>query len=559
MKNRLQNLSFKKQLFLDFAIVIIIVSLLILQGLYVILWNSYRGQAITALNDKARQIAINIDNKLVYYLSLSRMLILNDQLIAALENDEWDRAQAVLDQETRKLASLNSGKVHSIKIYTNDDHPVGEGWESFSTVREHLSDGSELIWTGSYLNDRNEKVFAMFQKIYQKNLNREYYLEMCIYETELLAFFNVDSSGNKIYILNQGMLMSSTDRDEFRSVLSQQRKTGDNQLPDTMLTSRMGEIDVTAELNTGWTVNIKAKSSYISRNFLKGYLGIIPAILIAMGCAFLFVSIFSKKLSRRMESLHQKIDYISQWDLKQDLQIGGNDEFKVLADALDQTRLRILNLIDQIKQTNELKRVAEMTALRSQIKSHFLFNSLSSIKWLSRQNNPAKLSQAVDKLSFILRYSLSLDEDHVLLSTEVEHLRAYVFLEKLRYNDSIIVHIDIDEDLLTCKTVKLILQPLVENSIYHGRREDSSPLSITIYSFEDDDYYYLVVEDDGNGMSETQIREIIGSDSVRNEDAGYGLKNVINRLRICTGDHDVLSIESKPQVYTKTTIRQPKS
>lgn len=555
MKNDMHNIKFKNQLYIAFSIVITMVSLIILLGLYFILWNNYRDQASITLENQAKQIAINIDNKMDYYLSFANLLVLNSDLIRALEKDDFVTAEAVLNLETKKLINLNIGKVHKISLYRNGEDIFNKDKKSFKHIINPFEDIYEVVWTETYLNERNEKAYSMYQKVFQTNLKQEYYMEVSIYETELLAFFNKDHAGYRISIMNNGMLMSSSDRSYLNETVIDQDKQLDKSIADK---KNRNAIHVSAKCKTGWEVNIDQDMSYISRSFLEGFFGIIPVILSAIAIAIMFISVISKRLSKRMNSLHKKIDYISQWELTQDLRMDGNDEFKILADAVDETRQRILSLIEQINNTNELKRISEMTALRSQIKSHFLFNSLSTIKWLSRQNNQKALSEAVDKLSYILRYSLSLDEDFVSLSSEVEHLQSYIYLEKLRYHEGVMVHIDIDEALMACKTVKLILQPLVENSIYHGRREDGSALNITIYSYSDEENYYLVVEDDGNGMDDENIREIYNSEGDDVHD-GYGLKNVINRVRLCSGESGTLTIQSKPLYYTKITICQSKT
>jgi YesN/AraC family two-component response regulator/sensor histidine kinase YesM len=553
MKIRRSDLKFKTQLFIDFAIVILLVSFLILIGLYMILWNNYRIQASKTLKNQAGQIAINIDNKMDYYLSLANLLILNSNLIQSLEEDDFANAEFVLNRETKKLSNLNTAKVHEIKLYRNDATAKNELNASILHVFNQLDATTDIIWSGTYLNDHNEKVFSLFQKIYQTNLNSEYILEISIYETELLAFFNRDPSGNEISVTNNGMLMSYSKRNDFYNLLVKQGIAYPLEVQSSTQSTGKKVINGSALCKLGWEVRINADFSSINRSFLSGYLSILPALFIAMAVAFIFISLISKRLNERMQHLHEKITYLSQWDLTKDLRIDGSDEFKVLSDVLDDTRKQILSLIDQINRTNDLKRIAEMTALRSQIKSHFLFNALSTIKWLSRQNDQKSLSLAVDKLSYILRYSLSLDEDYVLLSNEVEHLKSYVFFEQLRHSDGITVHVDIDEDLYPCKTIKLILQPLVENSIYHGRREDGSPLNITIYSYDTDTEYFLIVEDDGNGMTEQKIQEVYSAKNAgsENKDDGYGLKNVIKRL-------SELTILSDPGHFTKTTIRQLK-
>lgn len=150
---------------------------------------------------------------------------------------------------------------------------------------------------------------------------------------------------------------------------------------------------------------------------------------------------------------------------------------------------------------------------------------------------------------------MALNENQVPLSNELNHLQAYLYLQKLRYTEDINIHIDVDSELLHCKTVKLILQPLIENSIYHARRENGNSLNITLYSYYDDEFYYLVIEDDGVGVAPEVIESILNGNE--NQCAsGYGLKNVIGRIRMCSHGLGSVSIESEYGICTKITIRQ---
>jgi two-component system sensor histidine kinase YesM len=115
---------------------------------------------------------------------------------------------------------------------------------------------------------------------------------------------------------------------------------------------------------------------------------------------------------------------------------------------------------------------------------------------------------------------------------------------------------DIDAELLPMRTVKLILQPLVENAIYYGRRENGQPLNITIYSFYNEKVYSLVVEDDGNGILLERIKDIYEGSLVSSH-SGYGLRNVIERVKMCSNNKGEVIIESTPNEWTHIIINQP--
>ena len=561
----LHNLKFKTQISIYFVIVIAFLVLVIMQLLQFILKTSYRDQAELTVRTQARQIAINLENKMDNYSSYLELLLSDRELIEAMERGDRLNVEHLVERKAAEFINLNAGKVRSVRVYSDgafreDDVLKNAGHLIFSQfVPGRRAYQNNELWTGTYLNSRNEKVFSLFKKAYQTNRNHTYYLELCIYETELYSFFNEDKTGNRIMLLNDGLLLSDSNREEFRRLLYGNKWAPQLGTRQTMPLSGVNTLEFAEmSLPLNWTVAIRTSAAYLEQGFWKMYGQLFPVILAVMAAVLLFVRSISTRMNRRLGQLQEKIAHISNGDLTQNLQMDGKDEFKILADEAEDTRQKIQQLITQINDINELKRVAEISALRAQINSHFLFNALSSIKWLSRQDDKKALAEAVEKLALFLRYGLSLDENQATLADEVGQLNAYIYLQKLRYGDEINVHMDIEEELLAQRTVKLVLQPLVENAIYHGRRESGAPLNITIYTSCDETDYCLVVEDDGNGIPEETIRAILREDGEISK-SGYGLKNVISRVRVCSGGQGEVTIESKLNVYTKIVVKQKRS
>ncbi len=561
----LHNLKFKTQISIYFVIVIAFLVLVIMQLLQFILKTSYRDQAELTVRTQARQIAINLENKMDNYSSYLELLLSDHELIAAMERGDRLQVEQLVERKAAEFINLNAGKVRGVRVYMDgmfreDDVLKNAGHLIFTEfVPGKRAYQNNELWTGAYLNSRNEKVFSLFKKAYQTNRDHTYFLELCIYETELYGFFNEEKTGNRILLLNNGMLLSDSGREEFRRLLYLNKwapRLG-TQVPMPAKGENTLEFAETS-LPLNWTVAIRTSTGYLEQGFWKMYGQLFPVILAVMAAALLFARSISTRMNRRLGQLQEKIAFISNGDLTQNLQMDGKDEFKILSDEVEDTRQKIRQLIHEINDINELKRVAEISALRAQINSHFLFNALSSIKWLSRQDDKKALAEAVENLALFLRYGLSLDENQATVSDEVGQLSAYIYLQKLRYGDELNVHMDIEEELLTQRTVKLTLQPLVENAVYHGRRESGAPLNVTIYTYYDETDYYLVVEDDGNGMTEETIQAILRGDGEVSK-SGYGLKNVISRVRALTGGQGEVSIESKLNAYTKIVVRQKRS
>jgi two-component system, sensor histidine kinase YesM len=554
------RLKFRTQLGLGFTLVIVFIILAMLFMLQFILRDSYRTQESSILKANSRQIAINIGNRLDYYMSYLQILSKDKRLLVSMETEPFTQVRNTLDEIVAEYMNLNVARLNAIRLYRNGIYAQTNGLGNIKDIFAQFVPGSEVyrnnyLITGTYLNNRNEKVFSIFQKVFQKNSDRDYFLEMCIYETEIFGFFNGDNSGNSIAVFAGDRLLSINDRKLFTHLLYGAQQDDQHVVNRDSLTPMANAIQIPASAKSGIEVVLQTSTAYIDR----AYTAIIQRMLLVLAgvCALAFVMVqqISRRLNRRMKTLSEKIKDISSWKLEHRLSISGKDEFATLGVELDETRTRILALIAQENESNALKREAEISALRSQINSHFLFNSLSSIKWLSRLHRWDQLSDAVDKLAIFLRYSLSFKENMVPLKLELEHLNAYTHLQKLRFGDEVTVHLDIQDELMEAKTLKLLLQPLVENAIYHGRKEDGSPLHITIYSTSGDGYYQLVVEDDGNGMTADCIRNLM--EDTQPEQGGFGLRNVIWRLRMCLLGKGGLSIESEPGISTRIVIRQP--
>jgi len=558
------HLNFRTQISISFAAIICFILASVFVMMHFILLDSYRKQESQALENHNRQVLNNLDNRLAYFQSYLQLLTRDKSLINAMETENYEQVTGTLKLATSEFMKLNIARVSAIRLFRSGIYGTADGLGDIHAVLVQLQDETALypnsmLITGCYLNDRNEKVFSVFQKVYQTNENRVYFLEMCIYETEIFGFFNEEDMQNKVYVFSRGNLLSMNDRQKFSGLLYRGKGQGPFHIKKTDLELSGLPVQIVSQSQSGLEVLNVTSNAYLERGYWDMLFRMAPVFIAVLLIASSFAALFSGRLQRRMKGLQEKIKILANWNLTENLQTNSHDEFGVLADELDDTRKRILSLIEQNMTMNEQMRIAEMSALRAQINSHFLFNSLSSIKWLSKSGNAAELSETVDSLALFLRYSLSFKENQAPLENEVMHLKAYIRLQKLRYADEVNVQVDIDEDLFAYKTVKLILQPLVENAIYHGRRANAEPLNITIYSNTHDGCYDLIVEDDGKGMDPLQLREL-QSDCTGGAGGslkGYGLRNVIQRVKMCLDESGSVVVESRQNYGASITISQP--
>ena len=227
------------------------------------------------------------------------------------------------------------------------------------------------------------------------------------------------------------------------------------------------------------------------------------------------------------------------------------EELKSLTASLNIMAGKLSDLIEENKREQENLKKSELRALQAQIAPHFLYNTLDAIVWLAEARRTAEVIQITQAMSDFFRISLSQGRDWIPLSQEVRHLQGYLTIQKIRYRDILDYQIDIPENLMDYQILKLVIQPLVENAIYHGIKHRRGRGLVEIRGWQEDELIHIQVRDNGVGMTEERLAEIRAclteGDIVCNETAGYGLYNVNTRLQLYYSPPRGLAIESGAQ------------
>ena len=236
-----------------------------------------------------------------------------------------------------------------------------------------------------------------------------------------------------------------------------------------------------------------------------------------------------------------------------------NDEIGELGESFNQMLAEIRRLMEQSVQEQKKLRRAEMKALQEQIKPHFIYNTLDLIIGLLETKQNEDVINMVEALGAFFRTSLSHGQEQITIREEVEHIRNYLYIQRYRHGDKYDYRIEVDEGILERKTIKLILQPLVENAIYHGVRNLERPGGlITIRGHIYEGQVYLEVSDNGLGMTTEIVADINRCFLIETKSEGkkryFGLRNVNERIVLAFGREYGLTVESSAE-GTKVTIR----
>ncbi len=305
-----------------------------------------------------------------------------------------------------------------------------------------------------------------------------------------------------------------------------------------------------------WTIVSKIPFKELSKESSTVYLmafvfTIINGILLFIGA----ISI-SRLITKPIKKLLKSMKGIENGEFKKVNIEVGNDEIGKLRDGYNIMVYEIEKLINRIIEEQKVKRKAELSVLQAQVKPHFLYNTLDAMGYLALSGKCDEVYDALEALGEYYRTSLSKGREVITVGEEIEIVKNYFLLQKLRYGDIFTDTYEIDERVLNFKILKLVLQPIAENALYHGIKPkgEHGIIKLTVELIEN--LINISIEDDGVGMTEEELDKVV-SDKIDNNNLSFGLRGTIERLRIFYGTSDVYEIKSRKRYGTKVNITIP--
>ena len=289
----------------------------------------------------------------------------------------------------------------------------------------------------------------------------------------------------------------------------------------------------------------------------NAFIRIISVILVSAALLSLaFATVIAFWVTRPIRHLEHKMKKVEAGDLNVTITEKGFREIRAVSAAFNHMLVRIRVLMDRVVAEQEIKRLHELNALQAQINPHFLYNTLDSIVWMQERGRSQESIIMVVALAKLFRISISKGRQFVTVREELEHVRNYLIIQKMRFKDKFTYVLTEQEEALGERTVKLIVQPLVENCINHAIDEaQGSELHIRIDVRLDGDDLLFTVADDGVGIREDLLPTLLTTSAGEN---GIGLKNVHERVQLTYGSAYGLTIESVEDVGTTIFIRIPR-
>ena len=281
---------------------------------------------------------------------------------------------------------------------------------------------------------------------------------------------------------------------------------------------------------------------------------VLVTLIIICICVFILWAIYSS-IAKPVENMASICEEISEGDLDVRIHDDGHDELSFLSQSINSMVSEIENLLETQRIQETQKREIEIQMLQYQINPHFLFNTLNTLKLVAQMNHDDVVSDGIKSLSELLQNTLVNKNEFISIKEELENLKNYMAIMKIRYAGCFEEKFHIDESFSECRIPKLILQPIVENSIVHGSGSDGRLITVTITCEAQNDDILITIEDDGKGFNLNSLSTKPASASPLK---GLGVENVDQRIKLSFGQEYGLTIDSKENEGTRCYILIPK-
>lgn len=446
--------------------------------------------------------------------------------------------------------------IHSQEWYTN----ALEGRKSVYLTSSHVQHiiSGERPWVITLSRGIRNKEMGTGQEkegVFFIDLNYSAISELCdqsMVGNQGYAFI-VDADGNIVYHPQQQQLYNELQTENIDLVMNAGSDIvtwGDG------INKKMYSISRSEK--TGWTVVDCVRVEELLRRSNEAQSIYVLVAIGLMAVALFFSRFVAKSITLPIQRLCDSMERVQEGDFSvSDIVVDSENEIGSLTKSFNVMTQRIHELMAQNIREQEAKRKSELKALQSQINPHFLYNTLDSIIWMAEGKKNEEVVLMTASLARLLRQSISNEDELVSIGQEIEYARGYLTIQKMRYKDKLEFWIEVEPSILNIRLIKLVLQPVIENAIYHGLKYKESRGLLLVKGFMKNGNAVLQVIDDGVGMDQETLDHIYERHKVDYHSNGVGIYNVQKRLQLYYGNEYGIVYESKPGEGTTATITIP--
>ena len=521
-----------------------------------------------------------IENYIRYMDDIALMAVNNEDVRAFMQNPAADSPQlrAKIGTSFEAIRSVRKD-IDSVFLITRDGRAIaatpGGGLNPSVNLRERFSELETRLgpdrpsvssahvenlvdfrypWVISLVRDMRAAPSGQSFGLIQVDLNYDIIASLCrnIQLGVSGYVFILSSSGDIVYHPRQQLIYGNLKSERIADILTMNEGSR-----NAVVDGRAILYTAVSSRETGWKV---VAVSYLDELFSASreaeyyfFLLSLIAFVAAIGVAYFI----STNISKPIESLRRSMQAVESGNFDIDITVNATNEVYQLARDCDIAVKKVRDLIAQSRQEQELKRKLELRALQGQINPHFLYNTLDSIIWMIELGENERAIDMTSSLAKFFRLGISRGSETISVRTEIEYVQTYLAIQKQRYKDKLSYEIAFSPELYNRQILKLLIQPLVENAIYHGIKNMEGLGRIRIIGRRENETIVIRIDDNGVGMQAAQLEALAAGQIEPSQSSGVGVRNVQDRIRLYFGDEYGVRFESTPGTGTIATIRIP--
>ncbi len=586
---KLSGIKLKNKLLISYLLLIIMPF-----GIFAIMSNFRVYNAIETLvsysaKHSFEQSGLFVSYKIDKIINTIDVLLVDKKINSTIsqEPDKLDIPSQMLDMQdlSRYLRSFqNQDEVFNVKLYVKDDFLYSSEKVNFLSFQDAKNSDwyedfvkyhKKVIWVKTTEQDYTTKpddseikrVSAVSAILDKSNyLNFLGFVRIDILEKNLSDILKKASStkNSVTYIQNSKNEIISSSSEKINNNWIFDSNELENYSKNGMYygTRDLGKEHVILACqklpNSDWTLVSITPFSEITAVGKELQNQMLLMFLLISTAAYILAYVISSSITKNISLLLKNIRLLKKGDFNIEITTKSNDEIGELIENFNSMSARLKFLVDEQYRIGLEAKNAELLALQAQINPHFLYNTLDMINWSAINNNVPEISDTVQTLSRFYKLSLSKGSNIIPIRNEIEHVKMYMEIQNMRFENIFDFQVHIDEEVYQYTTIKIILQPIVENSVLHGilQKDDRSGL-ILITGHVSEGVITLKVQDNGIGIKPEKLKTILTHESNTSGTHGYGVRNINERIKLFYGEQYGLEYNSFPDKGTTVIIRIP--
>ncbi len=571
-----RSMNLRGKIIIMYVLILLVPTLVLGSGAIYLVIRSFHHSYLVTVDEAVRQTARNVDFGKQSYNLLAVRTATDGELVARLGREYADMPEIVdtvnYVDRTFLITSKYLPGIVDFRIYHTNETLVQDGQLLWRPEARTLSGMNERAWFDAVIHDPealrwsnvpgNPDQMILTRKIISQtgNILGVVYI-LLNYDTifgELLGQ-PFDDSGS-LYIVDQSQqILAATEKERIGGYMlpagENKSEVIGNGAPVYDLAGSKALV-ITKPLSSGWNV-----VAVIHTKYMDSQNRTVLILIVGITAFFLLLSIFLmltivKNIVLRIHRLGNRMSDVSRGEFAVTVRNFGQDELGELESMFNSMSGRLGKLVEDIKKAGLMEKEQAFKALQAQINPHFIYNSLGLIRWRALDMQDTEQIRIIDALTTFYRLTLNNQISVIPLRDELEHVKAYLEIQQLRYPDRIRVEWDIDNEALDFLTVKTILQPIVENCFLHGAITRKKNAVIRISVLKKGENILLSIYDNGQGISADFLTAIEEGTYV-SKGNGFGTTNIKERLALYFAEEAKFSIDSEEGEWTLVSIRFP--